>query len=315
MKPILIGTVGLGMICTATVAAPVATPSRSIAVSSFACEQDGGSKAIASACAARWAAANARAHAAMGSYWGSSRVCLAQYAAVLEKMATEWVTRGVYTGIDQPLPCGPHVGEAANHDDGLLAKLCPGQVWSYDNHGAVSCDIEHLYLSPPPTLSETEKAILMRAASGPPPASSPTTHAPDAPQSASWIARAPQSATLAFPPILRGSLPAGLKWLGPSANIPGLNRSVTCEGSDNNVKLEVTYYNDYSTVIHFDLWFQLVRPQTLADAFFGRYTIAPGMTGRIEIPIAATTDCNIGFNVTLYRLRFGDDSGPVLNPS
>jgi tetratricopeptide (TPR) repeat protein len=160
----LLAAISLGVV------AMVFGPQISAANSNFDCG-GGGSEANTNACAARWEAANVRAHAAMGSYGSSARTCLTSYAAFLDRLAAGWVASGKYSEPSDAVPCGKRP-DVARRDDGLLAKLCPGRIWSSANRGSVDCDIEHLYRTPPSTLSENEKRILVRAATNvvPPPA-------------------------------------------------------------------------------------------------------------------------------------------------
>jgi virginiamycin B lyase len=152
----------LAAIAAGIVIAIVFVPPVSAANSNFECRGD--SVAIANACAARWEAANVRAHAAMGSYGTSSRACLVSYAAFLERSAAGWVASGKLPDTSAATPCNRP--DVARLDDGLLSKLCPGKVWRYSNRGSPGCDIEHLYRTPPSTLTENERRILVRAATG-----------------------------------------------------------------------------------------------------------------------------------------------------
>jgi hypothetical protein len=105
------------------------------AASTFQCVRDDGNEAIINACGARWLAASIRAHVAVGDTQGYPERCLIAYAARLDGLAKQWIETGRYTMDRTPQPCG----KTMNNDDGLLAKLCPGKAWSYDNKGAVQC--------------------------------------------------------------------------------------------------------------------------------------------------------------------------------
>jgi len=121
------------MMCIVTFS--TSAPAR--ADTSYQCEA-GPNPAVVTACAARWEAANIRAHVAVGAYGGASANCLTKTAALLDQIATKSLSANKPLTFSGAWPCGkePSVGKA---DDGALAQVCPHAVWSYDNKGSSRC--------------------------------------------------------------------------------------------------------------------------------------------------------------------------------
>jgi hypothetical protein len=127
------GAILVAVLVILTAASAPASPT-----TTFQCEKTGGTATIVNACGARWEAANVRAHVALGRFGDSNAACLTRYAALLEKLATQWVSASAFHPYSGPWPCGkrPKVG---SEDDGLLADACPGGVWTYENRGRPAC--------------------------------------------------------------------------------------------------------------------------------------------------------------------------------
>jgi len=121
-----------GLVLVAT----VLSPQRGLAASTRQC--DGDNAAIVNACGARWGAANVRAHLAAGKLGGNDQACLLKTAIMLESIASKWQSTNTFTTFAGTYPCGA-VPSVAVNDDGVLAKACPGKIWSYENSGVVPC--------------------------------------------------------------------------------------------------------------------------------------------------------------------------------
>jgi hypothetical protein len=92
-------------------------------------------------CAARWEAANMRAHLAAGQLDGSTPQCLRQTAGLLEGLATKTFAAGTTLKDPAAWPCGS-LPKAAKDDDGVLSTACPAAVWTQANYGLTGCDGE-----------------------------------------------------------------------------------------------------------------------------------------------------------------------------
>jgi hypothetical protein len=102
-------------------------------------------------------------------YRRRERSVLDEAADLLEQMATSWVATSKYTPFDGVWPCGslPDIGAT---DDGVLAKACPGAVWSYDNLGVPGCTL------PAAPLPVASGAPVMPASDDPGPSFDETMH-------------------------------------------------------------------------------------------------------------------------------------------
>ncbi len=95
-----------------------------------------GSIARTNACAARWEAANVRAHVATNKMLVYSKSCLLQYATALDQLSARGLPSGRYQRHTGAWPCAARPTLA---DDGTLEQTCPGAVWSYANRGKNNC--------------------------------------------------------------------------------------------------------------------------------------------------------------------------------
>jgi len=115
----------------------IALPTPVRADPAYQCEA-GPNPAVVTACAARWEAANIRAHVAARDFGGASASCLTKTATLLDQIAAKSLATNRPLSFTGTWPCGkePAIAKA---DDGALAQACPNAVWSYDNKGSSTC--------------------------------------------------------------------------------------------------------------------------------------------------------------------------------
>jgi hypothetical protein len=105
---------------------------------SYRCEAPNGVDARMEACAARWEAANIRAHVVLTDKLSVSTIdCLNGYAAALDHAAQQMMVTNKH--VDTMTPHCDLVKTFTTSSDDALVQICPGKVWSYDNVGLVSC--------------------------------------------------------------------------------------------------------------------------------------------------------------------------------
>jgi hypothetical protein len=106
---------------------------------SYACDLQNGSGVKIEACAARWEAANIRAHLALTDNLGPESVqCLKDYADALDQSAARMLAENRHVDIASPA-CELAATFAKAADD-ALTQVCPGAVWTYNNSENVKCD-------------------------------------------------------------------------------------------------------------------------------------------------------------------------------